>query len=171
MKYGTMNISLTILFLSFSPHFSPPHDTHKFHTRVSSFVGASTASAAAFAPGAAVLPRAAKAGAAGLCMSAGTGKPKTVAAFRAGNQGRSNVPTDPSSIDLDIVMGTKDRKDTVGGVDTTYQKPPSSFFSFAGQPSYSSVQSLCEKSSVCKLRRRRSSGALSEHRLFHSSTN
>jgi hypothetical protein len=86
-------------------------------------------------------------------MSAGTGKPKTVAAFRAGNQGRSNVPTDPSSIDLDIVMGTKDRKDTVGGVDTTYQKPPSSFFSFAGQPSYSSVQSLCEKFSVCKLKK------------------
>ncbi len=91
------------------------------------------AGAAAFAPGASVMPRAAGQGAVGLCMSAGSGKIKQVAAFRgagAGRAGKSLVPTDPASIDLDLVYGTKVVKDTVGGVDTTYQKPASSFFSF-----------------------------------------
>ena len=93
-----------------------------------------TAGAAAFAPLAAV-PRVARTGATGLCMNAGTGKIKSVAAFRAGNKGRSLVPTDQDSIDLDLVNGVKDRRDTVGGVDTTYAKPGSSFFSFGENPS------------------------------------
>ena len=64
-------------------------------------------------------------------MSAGTGKIKQVAAFRGAPSGKAGlppVPTDPDSIDLDLVNGVP-RFDTVGGIDTSYAKPPSSFFS------------------------------------------
>ena len=67
-------------------------------------------------------------------MSAGTGKIKQVAAFRGAPSGLAGLPpqgSDPSSIDLDLVNGVKDTRDTVGGVDTTYAKPPSTFFSGA----------------------------------------
>jgi hypothetical protein len=93
------------------------------------------------------MPRAAGQGAVGLCMSAGSGKIKQVAAFRgagSGRAGKSLVPTDPASIDLDLVYGTKVVKDTVGGLDTTYQKPASSFFS-----------SLCKRTSALSCPRHR----------------
>ena len=78
-----------------------------------------------------MVPRVSHGGAAGLCMSAGTGKIKQVAAFRGAASGKAGLPpqgSDPDSIDLDLVNGVP-RFDTVGGIDTTYTKPPSSFFS------------------------------------------
>merc|ERR1719409_942955 len=67
-------------------------------------------------------------------MSAGGGKPKVVAAFRGAPPGKAGLPpqgSDPSSINLDLVNGVANPNDTVGGVDTTYSKPPSTFFSGA----------------------------------------
>jgi len=88
------------------------------------------AGAAAFAP-TSVVPRTARGGATGLCMNAGSGIFKKVAAFRGAPPGKAGLPpvgSDPDSIDLDLVNGVP-RFDTVGGVDKTYTKPPSSFFS------------------------------------------
>jgi hypothetical protein len=81
-----------------------------------------------------MLPRTARGtgnGATGLCMNAGTGKIRQVAAFRGAPPGKAGLPpqgADPSAIDLDLVNGVKDTRDTVGGVDTSYAKPASSFF-------------------------------------------
>lgn len=64
-------------------------------------------------------------------MSAGTGKIRKVAAFRGAPPGKAGLPpveADPDSIDMDLVNGVP-RFDTVGGIDKTYTKPPSSFFS------------------------------------------
>ena len=82
-----------------------------------------------------MLPRAAAGGLSGLCMNAGTGKIKVIAPFRSAGK-RAGLPpqgADPSSIDLDLVNGVKNSRDTVGGVDTTYAKPVSSFFASAGE--------------------------------------
>lgn len=109
----------------------------------------SAAGATAFAPSG-VLPRAANNGAQGLCMNAGGGKIKSVAAFRRGTGRGGGAPVDPSSIDLDLVRGTKPVKDTVGGVDATYAKPLSSFFSFGGSVLYVWVCVICDGvTSVC----------------------
>ena len=91
---------------------------------------AAVAGAAAFAP-VSMVPRSAT-GVTGLCMSAGTGVIKQVAAFRGAASGKAGLPpqgSDPSSINLDLVNGVANPNDTVGGVDTTYSKPPSTFFS------------------------------------------
>jgi hypothetical protein len=86
-----------------------------------------------------MLPRTARGtgnGATGLCMNAGSGIFRKVAAFRGAPPGKAGLPpqgADPSAIDLDLVNGVKDTRDTVGGVDTSYAKPASSFFASRGE--------------------------------------
>ena len=88
--------------------------------------------ASAFAPAPVVFggrSTTARGGATSLHMNAGSGIFRKVAAFRLGTGGKSAVLTDYDSIDLDLVEGTKATYDSVGGVDISYAKPASTFFS------------------------------------------
>lgn len=86
-------------------HFEPLHahlrELTASHWHCLRLLPPRAAGAAAFSP-ASVVPRAAN-GVTGLCMSAGGGKPKVVAAFRGAPPGKAGLPpqgSDPSSINL-----------------------------------------------------------------------